>query len=128
MQVWYISGRISDHYSSLNNKFLLPFQFLTDADVQINKNKSTPGLFQLLFDYKLLTTVPKVHFLPWTIPTVSKHVNVVSSRVSSWKLEVANIYQRPVQGIRCAKWVLRTGGLMISPVENCTSRAIFPSQ
>ncbi|XP_026314917.1 dimethyladenosine transferase 2, mitochondrial isoform X2 [Hyposmocoma kahamanoa] len=66
------------------------FEFLTDADVQMNKHKSTPALFQLLFDYKLLTTVPKVHFLPWTIPAVSKHVNVIDDNC----LHLVNITQK----------------------------------
>ncbi|XP_023935840.2 dimethyladenosine transferase 2, mitochondrial [Bicyclus anynana] len=41
------------------------YEFLTDSSIQMSKYKSVPALFQLLFDFKILDKVPKVHFLPW---------------------------------------------------------------
>ncbi|XP_045776377.1 dimethyladenosine transferase 2, mitochondrial [Maniola jurtina] len=41
------------------------YEFLTDSSIQMSKHKSIPALFQLLFDFKVLNKVPKVHFLPW---------------------------------------------------------------
>ncbi|KAJ0173608.1 hypothetical protein K1T71_010757 [Dendrolimus kikuchii] len=41
------------------------YEFLTDSEVQLSKHISVPSLFQLLFNYKVLKSVPKVHFLPW---------------------------------------------------------------
>ncbi|CAH2258298.1 jg10524 [Pararge aegeria aegeria] len=43
------------------------YEFLTDSSVQLSKHKSMPALFQLLFDFKILNKVPKVHFLPWML-------------------------------------------------------------
>ncbi|XP_026760681.2 dimethyladenosine transferase 2, mitochondrial [Galleria mellonella] len=53
------------------------YEFLTDSQIQLKKHKSTPALFQLLFDFKVLNTVPKAHFLPWTFPATSKRMTLM---------------------------------------------------
>ncbi|XP_059053130.1 dimethyladenosine transferase 2, mitochondrial [Achroia grisella] len=54
------------------------YEFLTDNEIQFTKHKSTPALFQLLFDFKVLNNVPKVHFLPWTFPATGKRMTVMN--------------------------------------------------
>ncbi|XP_063831105.1 dimethyladenosine transferase 2, mitochondrial [Ostrinia nubilalis] len=66
------------------------YQFLTDNQIQFSKHKSVPALFQLFFDYKVLTTVPKVHFLPWAFPPSSKK----SSVLDECNLYLVNITQK----------------------------------
>ncbi|CAG9789335.1 unnamed protein product [Diatraea saccharalis] len=53
------------------------YEFLTDSQVQTGKHKSLPALFQLLFDFKVLGSVPKAHFLPWTYPPNIKKLSVM---------------------------------------------------
>ncbi|CAH0594269.1 unnamed protein product [Chrysodeixis includens] len=53
------------------------YEFLTDNEVQFQKQRSIPALFQMLFHYKVLTTVPKVHFLPWSYKSNSKKSSLV---------------------------------------------------
>lgn len=44
----------------------------------MTKQKWVPALFQLLFDFKVLDKVPKVHYLPW----MSNQDNLKTSVVS----------------------------------------------
>ncbi|XP_072929855.1 dimethyladenosine transferase 2, mitochondrial [Epargyreus clarus] len=53
------------------------YEFLTDSTVQQGKHKSLPALFQSLFDCKILTKLPKVHFLPWTHSSNDKKLSVI---------------------------------------------------
>ncbi|XP_047536831.1 dimethyladenosine transferase 2, mitochondrial [Vanessa atalanta] len=53
------------------------YEFLADSSVQMNKHKSVPSLFQLLFDYEVLNKVPKVHFLPWTYTSNTQKISVM---------------------------------------------------
>ncbi|XP_053613603.1 dimethyladenosine transferase 2, mitochondrial [Plodia interpunctella] len=66
------------------------YEFLTDNEIQINKHKSIPALFQMLFDYKILTNVPKVHFLPWTYHQTGKRVTMMDEH----RLYLVNITQK----------------------------------
>ncbi|KAL0869095.1 hypothetical protein ABMA27_007402 [Loxostege sticticalis] len=66
------------------------YEFLTDNEIQHSKHKSIPALFQLFFDYKVLTTVPRVHFLPWTFPPSSKKISVLEES----RLYLVNITQK----------------------------------
>ncbi|CAH2094591.1 unnamed protein product [Euphydryas editha] len=53
------------------------YEFLADPAIQMNKHKSVPSLFQLLFDYEVLNKVPKVHFLPWTYASSTQKASVM---------------------------------------------------
>ncbi|XP_049877700.1 dimethyladenosine transferase 2, mitochondrial [Pectinophora gossypiella] len=66
------------------------FDFLTDSDIQLSKYKSVPALFQVLFDYKIIRTVPIVHFLPWTHPPTGKNVSLTDN----YHLFLVNITQK----------------------------------
>ncbi|XP_047033927.1 dimethyladenosine transferase 2, mitochondrial isoform X1 [Helicoverpa zea] len=66
------------------------YKFLTDNEVQLRKHRSIPALFQMLFDHKVLTSVPKVHFLPWTHKTDSKK----NSLIEEHTLLLVNITQK----------------------------------
>ncbi|XP_075982659.1 mitochondrial transcription factor B2 [Anticarsia gemmatalis] len=66
------------------------YEFLTDNEIQLNKHKSMPALFQMLFKFKVLTSVPKVHFLPWTYNLDSKKVTLMDEH----RLYLVNITQR----------------------------------
>ncbi|KAJ8714052.1 hypothetical protein PYW08_007672 [Mythimna loreyi] len=66
------------------------YEFLTDSEVQLTKHRSIPALFQLLFDHKVLTTVPKVHFLPWTHRPNSKKITMMDEH----RLLLVNITQK----------------------------------
>ncbi|CAH0400513.1 unnamed protein product [Chilo suppressalis] len=66
------------------------YEFLTDHQIQTGKHKSMPSLFQLFFDYKILTSVPKVHFLPWTYPPNNKKLSVMDE----CNLYLVNITQK----------------------------------
>ncbi|XP_035449183.1 dimethyladenosine transferase 2, mitochondrial [Spodoptera frugiperda] len=66
------------------------YEFLTDNEVQLKKHRSIPALFQMLFDHKVLTTVPKVHFLPWTHKPDSKKITMMDEH----RLVLVNITQK----------------------------------
>ncbi|KAJ2953334.1 hypothetical protein O0L34_g924 [Tuta absoluta] len=66
------------------------FEFLTDSEIQLSKHKSIPALFQVLFDYQVLTTIPTVHFLPWTHPADSKTATMMDGHC----LKLVNITQK----------------------------------
>ncbi|XP_073950361.1 mitochondrial transcription factor B2 isoform X2 [Choristoneura fumiferana] len=66
------------------------YEFLTDSEIQLSKHMSVPTLFQLLFDYKILTNVPKIHFLPWTHPATNKRVTMMDE----YQLYLVNITQK----------------------------------
>ncbi|PZC80878.1 hypothetical protein B5X24_HaOG213865 [Helicoverpa armigera] len=61
-----------------------------DNEVQLRKHRSIPALFQMLFDHNVLTSVPKVHFLPWTHKTDSKK----NSLIEEHTLLLVNITQK----------------------------------
>ncbi|XP_013184211.2 dimethyladenosine transferase 2, mitochondrial [Amyelois transitella] len=66
------------------------YEYLTDNEIQFNKHKSLPALFQMLFDYKILTNVPKVHFLPWTYKQSGKRVTMMDE----YRMYLVNITQK----------------------------------
>ncbi|KAG6450023.1 hypothetical protein O3G_MSEX006358 [Manduca sexta] len=66
------------------------YKFLTDVEVQLSTQKIVPTLFQLLFNCKVLTNVPRYHFLPWTSPTAAKQTN----SVDEYNLYLVNITQK----------------------------------
>ncbi|CAH2045312.1 unnamed protein product, partial [Iphiclides podalirius] len=66
------------------------YQFLTDPDIQQSKHKSIPALFQIFFDYKIITKVPIVHFLPWFHPPSTKK----SSLLDKHLMYLVNITQK----------------------------------
>ncbi|XP_063367717.1 dimethyladenosine transferase 2, mitochondrial [Cydia amplana] len=66
------------------------YEFLTDNEIQNRKHMAVPTLFQLLFDFKILANVPKVHFLPWTYPTTNKRVTLMDEH----RLYLVNISQK----------------------------------
>ncbi|XP_068619021.1 dimethyladenosine transferase 2, mitochondrial [Battus philenor] len=62
------------------------FKFITDS----GQHKSLQALFQMFFDFKILIKVPKVHYLPWTYPSVSKK----TSMIDEYCMYLINITQK----------------------------------
>lgn len=66
------------------------YRFLTDSQIQNRKNRTIPALFQLLFDYKLLSKVPKLHYLPWISASAHKNDTVLDEHF----MYIVNIKQK----------------------------------
>ncbi|KAG7297932.1 hypothetical protein JYU34_018687 [Plutella xylostella] len=66
------------------------FNFLTDQGMQNVKHKSLPAMFQLLFDTKVITKIPKTYYLPWMHPPDKKKASVIDE----YCLYLVNIKQK----------------------------------
>ncbi|VVC91535.1 unnamed protein product [Leptidea sinapis] len=66
------------------------YEFLTDSSIQLGKHRTVPSLFQLLFSFKILTKVPKLHFLPWTVEQSNKKPSLMDDHF----LYLVNITQK----------------------------------
>ncbi|KAH9639240.1 hypothetical protein HF086_014104 [Spodoptera exigua] len=94
-------------------------------EVQLKKHRSIPALFQMLFDHKVLTTVPKVHFLPWTHKPDSKKITMMDEH----RLVLVNITQKDKLPCPPEQWIPGCGVWLITGQDPPdTNKQLAPSE